>query len=55
MVQEENHVCEGKVKQSGLLRGNRILTLSVAVELFTRGTALAVSVCLLWKQDDGKE
>ena len=32
-----------------------ILTLAAAVELFTRGAALAVSVYLLWKQHDGKE
>lgn len=32
-----------------------MLTLTAAVELFTQGAALAVSVYLLWKQHDGKE
>ena len=32
-----------------------ILTLAAAGELFTQGAALAVSVYLLWKQNDRKE
>lgn len=32
-----------------------MLTLAAAVEVFTQGAALAVSVYLLWKQHDGKE
>lgn len=32
-----------------------MLTLAAAVELFTQGAALAVSIYLLWKQNERKE